>query len=65
MAPMKQSKIKNNSQEWFDEEVAEKIKFREKGFKNLKIRNSMLIKKFLKRLKKMQEILLKEKRKKI
>ena len=36
MAPMKQSKIKNNTQEWFDEEVAEKINIREKCFKKFK-----------------------------
>ena len=56
MAPLKQSKTKNNTQEWFDEEVAEKINIREKCFKRLKKRNSMLIKKSLKRLKKMLEI---------
>ena len=36
MAPMRQSKIKNYTQEWFDEEVAEKINIREKCFKKFK-----------------------------
>ena len=36
MAPMKQAKIKNNTQEWFDEEVADKINIREKYFKKFK-----------------------------
>ena len=36
MVPMKQSKIKNSTQEWFDEEVAEKINIREKCFKRFK-----------------------------
>ena len=65
MAPMKQSKIKNNTQEWFDEEVAEKLILEKNVSKNLKTRNSMLMKKFLKKLKKMQEILKKGKRKNI
>ena len=32
IAPMKQRKMKNNSQEWFDGEVAEKIAIRDKLF---------------------------------
>ena len=36
IAPMKQTKIKNNTQEWFDGEVAEKITIREKCFKKFK-----------------------------
>ena len=40
MAPIKESKIKNNSQEWFDREVAEKIAIREKLLK--KFKNSKL-----------------------
>ena len=33
VAPIKKSKIKNNSQEWFDGEIAEKIAIREKRYK--------------------------------
>ena len=36
LAPMKQTKIKNNNQEWFDGEIAEKIANREKLFKKFK-----------------------------
>ena len=36
IAPMQQSKIRNNSQEWFDGEVAEKIATRDRLFKKLK-----------------------------
>ena len=36
IAPMKQSRIKSNSQDWFDGEVAEKIAIREKLFKIFK-----------------------------
>ena len=35
MAPMKQAKIKNNTQEWFDEEVADKINIRGKIFQKV------------------------------
>ena len=40
LAPMKQSRIKNNSQEWFDGEIMEKIAIRDKLFK--KFKNSKL-----------------------
>ena len=33
---MKQSKVKNNSQEWYDGEIAEKIAARDKLFKKFK-----------------------------
>ena len=36
VAPLKQSKVKNRSQEWFDGEVAEKISERDKLFKKFK-----------------------------
>ena len=36
VAPIKSSRIKQNSQEWFDGEVAEKISVRDKLFKKLK-----------------------------
>ena len=36
IAPVKESKIKNNTQEWFDREVAEKIAIRERLFKKFK-----------------------------
>ena len=36
VAPIKSRRIKQNSQEWLDGEVAEKISVREKLFKKLK-----------------------------
>ena len=36
VVPIKEIRIKNNTQEWFDNEIAEAIKNREKHFKNLK-----------------------------
>ena len=36
IASNKQSKIKNNTQEWFDKEIADKIAIREKHFKTFK-----------------------------
>ena len=36
IAPTKQSKVKNRSQEWFDGEIAEKISIRDKLFKKFK-----------------------------
>ena len=36
VAPIKEIRIKNNTQEWFDNEIAEAIKIREKYFKKLK-----------------------------
>ena len=37
--PIKEIIIKNNTQDWFDNETAEAIKIREKYFKKLKIWN--------------------------
>ena len=39
VAPMKEIRIKNNTQEWFDNEIAEAIKIREKYFKKFKKSN--------------------------
>ena len=39
VAPIKEIRIKNNTQEWFDNEIAEAIKIREKYFKKFKISN--------------------------
>ena len=36
IAPLRKSKIKNNSQEWFDREVADQIAIRDKKFKKFK-----------------------------
>ena len=36
ITPLKQSKVKNNSQEWYDHEIAEKIKLRDKKYKIFK-----------------------------
>ena len=36
IAPLKKKKVKNNSQDWFDGEVAEKIAIRDKLFKKFK-----------------------------
>ena len=35
VAPIKEIRIKNNTQEWFDNEIAEAIKIREKYFKKV------------------------------
>ena len=39
VAPIKEIRIKNNTQEWFDNEIAEAIKTREKYFKKFKKSN--------------------------
>ena len=39
VAPIKEIRIKNNTQEWFDNEIAEAIKIREKYFKKFKKSN--------------------------
>ena len=39
VAPIKEIRIKNNTQEWFDNEIAEAIKVREKYFKKFKKSN--------------------------
>ena len=39
VAPIKEIRIKNNTQEWFDNETAEAIKTREKHFKKFKKSN--------------------------
>ena len=36
VAPLKELRVKNNRQEWFDNEIAEAIKLREKYFKKFK-----------------------------
>ena len=36
VAPIKERKIKHNSQEWFDGEISKAIKNRDKSLKNLK-----------------------------
>ena len=42
VAPIKSSLIKQNSQDWFDGEVAEKISVRDKLFKKIKNQNFTL-----------------------
>ena len=39
VAPIKEIRIKNSTQEWFDNEIAEAIKIREKYFKKFKKSN--------------------------
>ena len=39
VAPIKEITIKNNTREWFDNEIAEAIKIREKYFKKFKKSN--------------------------
>ena len=39
VAPIKEIRIKNNTEEWFDNEIAEAIKTREKYFKKFEISN--------------------------
>ena len=39
VAPIKIIRIKNNTQEWFDNEISEAIKIREKHFKKFKKSN--------------------------
>ena len=39
IAPIKETRIKNNAQEWFDNEIAEAMKTREKHFKKFKKSN--------------------------
>ena len=39
VAPIKEIRIKNNTQEWFDNEIAEAIKVREKYFKKFETSN--------------------------
>ena len=39
VAPIEEIRIKNNTQEWFDNEIAEAIKVREKYFKKFKKSN--------------------------
>ena len=39
VAPVKEIRIKNNTQEWFDNEIAEALKIREKYFKKFKKSN--------------------------
>ena len=39
VAPIKEIRIKNNAQEWFDNEIAKAIKIRQKYFKKFKNSN--------------------------
>ena len=48
-ACMKERRVKQNSQVWFDEEIADEIKNRDRLFKNLKIQNHTLTKIFIMR----------------
>ena len=48
VAHIKSRKIKQNSQEWLDGEVAEKISVSDKLFKKFKNQNFILIKKYIK-----------------
>ena len=63
IAPMKQSRIKSNSQDWFDGEVAEKIVIREKLFKNFKISQLQIDKELLKEARNDVSNLIKKKKK--
>ena len=36
VAPIKERRVKQNSQEWFDGEIADEIKYRDKLFKKFK-----------------------------
>ena len=48
VAPIKSRRIKQNSQEWFDGEVGEKISVRDQLFKKFKNQNFILTKKYIK-----------------
>ena len=39
VVPIKERQVKQNSQEWFDGEIVDEIKNRDKLFKNLKDQN--------------------------
>ena len=52
VAPIKRKRIKNNSQEWFDGEIAEKIAIRDKNLKKFKNPDFISIERFIKNRKK-------------
>ena len=47
VAPIKESQVKQNSQEWSDGEIVDEIKNHDKLFKNLKNQNYTLTKIFI------------------
>ena len=47
VAPIKERRVKQNSQEWFDGEIADEIKNRYKLFKKFKNQNYTLTKIFI------------------
>ena len=63
IAPMKQSKVKNNSQEWYDGEIAEKIAIRDKLFKKFKKSKLHIDKELFKEARNNVENLIKKKKK--
>ena len=63
MAPTKTLKIKNNSQEWFDQEVAEKIKIREKCCKKFKKSKLHVDREIFKKSQKVVRDIIKQKKK--
>ena len=62
--PFKDPRIKNNIQDWFDDEVAEAMKLREKRFKNFKSTKLHIDEKLYKESKYLALKLVKEKKKK-
>ena len=60
---MKQSRIKSNSQDWFDGEVAEKIAIREQLFKKFKNSQLQIDKELLKEARNDVSNLIKKKKK--
>ena len=57
VAPSKQSRIKNNTQEWFDSEITEKIEIRDRLFKKFKKSKLHVDEKLFKESKKKLQIL--------
>ena len=64
VAPIKEIRIKNNTQEWFDNEIAEAIKIREKYFKKFKKSNLQIDYNFYIEAKYNTQKLIKQKKKK-
>ena len=64
-APFKDLRIKNNTQDWFDDEVAEAIKLREKRLKNFKSTKLHIDEELYKESKYLAMKLIKEKKKKL
>ena len=50
IAPFKDLRIKSVTQNWFDDEVAETIKLREKSFKHLKSKKYIRMRNYIKNL---------------